>query len=104
MPPESIASMTAFYTDLTSYLTMNGPCEFTATGTLKDWSIIPSLHLINVPTLLINGKYDQAQDSCMQPFFDEIERVKWMRFAESSHSPHLEEPEEFLRVVGGFLS
>jgi L-proline amide hydrolase len=40
----------------------------------------------------------------MQPFFDGIDKVKWVTFAESSHFPHMEEPEEFLKVVGGFLS
>jgi pimeloyl-ACP methyl ester carboxylesterase len=53
--------------------------------------------------LLINGKYDEAQDSVMEPFFNSIEKVKWVRFAESSHLPQLEEPEEFLKVVGEFL-
>jgi len=52
---------------------------------------------------LINGKYDEAQDSVLQPFFDGIEKVKWVHFAESSHVPQLEEPEEFLKVVGFFL-
>jgi pimeloyl-ACP methyl ester carboxylesterase len=42
--------------------------------------------------------------STMQPFFDEIEKVRRVVFAESSHFPQLEEPEEFLNVVGGFLS
>jgi L-proline amide hydrolase len=56
-----------------------------------------------VPTLLINGKYDEAQDSVMEPFFKSIEKVKWVRFAESSHLPQLEEPGEFLNVVGRFL-
>jgi len=70
---------------------------------LKTWSIVDSVYKIIVPTLLINGKYDEAQDSVMEPFFKSIEKVKWVRFAESSHLPQLEEPEEFLKVVGGFL-
>jgi len=71
---------------------------------LKDWSVVDELHKINVPTLLLNGKYDAATDEVMQPFFDIIEKVKWVRFAESSHMPHLEELEEFLKVLGGFLT
>jgi hypothetical protein len=29
--------------------------------------------------------------------------VKWVRFSESSHTPQLEETDEFLKVVGGYL-
>jgi pimeloyl-ACP methyl ester carboxylesterase len=53
--------------------------------------------------LLINGKYDEAQDEVMEPFSKGIGNVKWVKFAESSHLPQLEETEEFLNVVGNFL-
>jgi hypothetical protein len=52
----------------------------------------------------MNGKYDGTQDSAMEPFFNGIEKVKWVRFAESSHMPYAEEPEEFVKVVDSFLS
>ena len=81
----------------------NGPSEFFITGMLKTWSIVDEVYKINVRTLLINGKYDEAQDSVMEPFFRSIEKVKWVRFGESSHLPQLEEPEEFLKVVSSFL-
>lgn len=61
------------------------------------------MHKIKVPTLLINGRYDEAQDEVVEPFFKGIEKVKWVRFAESSHMPHMEEPEEYLKVVRDFL-
>jgi len=37
------------------------------------------------------------------PFFKDIDKVKWVRFAESSHTPQLEETGEFLKVVSEFL-
>ena len=40
----------------------------------------------------------------MEPFFNSIQNVKSVRFGESSHMPHLEESEEFLKVVDDFLS
>jgi L-proline amide hydrolase len=80
----------------------NGPI-FAYAGSNKDWSLLGRIHKIKVPTLLINGKYDGAQDSVMEPFFESIEKVKWVRFAESSHFPQMEEPEEYLKVVSGFL-
>jgi pimeloyl-ACP methyl ester carboxylesterase len=71
---------------------------------MDKWSIIDRIHHINVPTLLLSGKYDGVPASNMQPFFDQIDKVKWVTFAESSHFPNLEEPDEFLKVLGGFLS
>jgi L-proline amide hydrolase len=70
---------------------------------LKDWTIIEDAHKISVPTLLLNGRYDEAQDSVMAPFFREIPHVKWVGFAGSSHMSHFEERERFMEVVGNFL-
>lgn len=103
-PPEVTASFSKLAQDPTVYHTMNGPSEFHVIGTLKGWSISDRAHRISVPTLLINGKYDEATDACVQPFADEIPNVRWERFAESSHLPHVEEEQRYLRVVGDFLS
>jgi pimeloyl-ACP methyl ester carboxylesterase len=61
------------------------------------------IHKIAVPTLLLNGRYDEAQDEVMEPFFRYIPKVKWVRFAESAHVPQFEEKELFIQVVAGFL-
>ena len=58
----------AIKADQTVYLTMNGPSEFFITGTLKDFNIVDELSKIKVPTLLVNGKYDEATDYVMEPF------------------------------------
>lgn len=76
---------------------------FKRTGPEKHWTILDKISEIKVPTLLISGKYDGVAPSTMQPFFDGIEKVKWVTFAESSHFPFMEESEEFLKVLGGFL-
>ncbi|KAI0792614.1 proline-specific peptidase [Abortiporus biennis] len=90
--------------DPTVYHTMNGPSEFHITGHLRSFDITSDLHRITVPTLLTNGRYDGAQDDVMLPFFKEISsRVKWIQFAQSSHTPHLEECERYFSVVGAFL-
>ncbi|KAL9577770.1 MAG: hypothetical protein Q9212_006154, partial [Teloschistes hypoglaucus] len=89
--------------DNTVYLTMNGPSEFHITGTLKTFDVRPDLHKINVPTFLINGRYDNASDEVCGPFWKSIPKVKWYRFAESSHLPQFEEREEFMRLVAEFL-
>jgi len=90
--------------DPTVYHVMNGPSEFSVVGTLKTWSIIDRVSAIEVPTLLINGKYDEAMDLVVQPYADQINGAKWVTFPNSSHMPHQEERSEYMNVVGDFLS
>ena len=103
-PPEVARTFAALEEDPTVYLTMNGPSEFHTIGTLKHWTIVDRLHLIQAPTLLISGKYDEATPACVQPFADRIKNVRWVKFENSSHMPHVEETERYLKVVGEFLS
>jgi L-proline amide hydrolase len=103
-PPEVARTFAALEEDPTVYLTMNGPSEFHTIGTLKHWTIVDRLHLIQAPTLLISGKYDEATPACVQPFADRIKNVRWVKFENSSHMPHVEETERYLKVVGDFLS
>ncbi|MGI8578272.1 MAG: proline iminopeptidase-family hydrolase [Nocardioidaceae bacterium] len=102
-PPEVVATYAAIEADPTVYHTMNGPNEFHVTGSLRDWSIVERANRVNVPTLLINGRYDEATTATMQPFSDHIEGARWEVFEESSHMPHVEEEERYLDIVGKFL-
>lgn len=86
------------------YLTMNGPSEFHVTGTLKKWSIVNRLGEIDVPTLLISGRYDEATPADIETVHRGISGSEWVIFENSSHMPHLEEPERYFRVLTDFLS
>lgn len=72
-------------------------------GPLKDWSVISDLPKITAPTLLLNGRYDEAQDPIMHPFFNGIARVKWYTFSGSSHMAHFEERGRYMQLVARFL-
>ena len=82
----------------------NGPSEFHIIGSLKSWSIIDRIPEITYRTLLTNGRYDEIDDNCLRPFFEKLERVKWIQFAESAHLAHWEERDWYMKVVGDFLS
>ncbi|KZP26593.1 proline-specific peptidase [Athelia psychrophila] len=103
-PDNVVKSMQDIEQDPTVYHTLNGPNDFTVVGPLKDWTIVDDIHKIKIPTLLLNGRYDGAQDFTMAPFFRDISKVKWVEFAESAHMPHVEETERYLEVVGDFLT
>jgi proline-specific peptidase len=85
------------------YLTMNGPSEFHVVGTLKDWDITPRLGGITVPTLVISGAYDEATPLIARTVHEAIPGSEWVLFEESSHMPHVEEPERFRQVVGDWM-
>ncbi|KAJ7339789.1 hypothetical protein DFH08DRAFT_915709 [Mycena albidolilacea] len=68
-----------------------------------NWSIISDAHTINVLTLLLNGRYNEACNLVFAPFFREIPCIKWVTFAESSHVLNFEEQERCMEIVGSFL-
>jgi L-proline amide hydrolase len=103
LPAEVAASFDQIEAEPTVYHTMNGPSEFHVIGSLKDWSVVDRLPGIDVPTLVVAGAHDEARPEVWQPFLDHIPDASSHVFAESSHMPHVEEPDEFRRVVGDFL-
>ncbi len=102
-PAELEATMAAIDTDPTVYHTMNGPAEFHVTGSLRNWSIVDRLPAITAPTLVISGRHDEATPTTVRPFVEQIRDSRWVLFEESSHMPHIEEPERFRSVVTEFL-
>ena len=86
------------------YHTMNGPSEFFVVGSLKDWDIMGRLKEINIPTLIVSGRYDEATPAIAGTVHDGIPNSEWVLFDESSHMPHAEEPERFVQVVDDFLT
>ncbi|TSD76597.1 alpha/beta fold hydrolase [Pseudomonas sp. KBS0710] len=103
-PAEVLRTNAAIDADPTVYHTMNGPTEFHVIGSLRNWSIIERLPRIEVPTLLISGRFDEATPATVQPFADGIRDVRWQIFEASSHMPHVEEREACMACVGAFLA
>lgn len=102
-PREFMASFYEIANDPTVYRTMNGPNEFHVVGTLKDWSVVEHCPDIAVPTLVVSGRHDEATPVTVRPYLEHIPDVRWELFEESSHQPHMEEPERFRSVLSEFL-
>ncbi|MDQ3981073.1 MAG: proline iminopeptidase-family hydrolase, partial [Actinomycetota bacterium] len=103
MPEELMRSFGALMEDNTVYSAMWGPSEFTCTGSLADWDITDRLGGIDVPTLIISGRYDEATPVVVEPIHKGIADSEWLLFENSSHTPHLEEKDAVLTAVGKFL-
>ena len=102
-PPEVDEAFAWIERDPTVYHTMNGPSEFHVVGTLKHWDITDRLGEIDTPTLLVSGRYDEATPLIVEQIHERIPGAEWVIFEESSHMPHVEEPELFLETVEAFL-
>lgn len=70
---------------------------------LHDWTIVERLKRINVPTLLISGRYDEATPTVVQPYLEQIPDIRWALFENSSHMPHVEERVACMGTVVSFL-
>jgi proline-specific peptidase len=86
-----------------AYPVMWGRNEFLLEGNLRGWDRRPDLARLRVPTLVTCGRYDKFVPACAQELHEAIPGSQLHVFGDSSHMSHLEETEEFLAAVGGFL-
>lgn len=85
------------------YMTMWGPSEFCPTGNLKTFDYTPHLHEINVPSLFVCGRYDEATPEATGYYQSLVPNSELHVFENSSHYGYLEETEEYVQVIRGFL-
>jgi proline-specific peptidase len=85
------------------YTTMNGPSEFTVTGTLKTWDISGRLPEITVPTLLVGGRHDECRPAHLEEMHRRIGGSRLAIIEDASHLCFAERPQEFSDLVNSFL-
>lgn len=85
------------------YYTMNGPNEFSIIGNIRYWDVSDKLQKINVPFLILTGKYDEVSPKVARDMHKLIKNSKIHIFKNSSHLPFWEEKENFKAVVERFL-
>jgi pimeloyl-ACP methyl ester carboxylesterase len=85
------------------YDAMWGPNEWTMTGALAGWDVRPRLAELSMPTLILRGAHDLCTPAISKTLAEGIPHAREVVFAESSHTPVLEETERYLRTVRDFL-
>lgn len=80
-----------------------GPREFQPTGILKDYDITDKIHNIDVPTLILAGRFDEATPEAAEYFQSLIPNSEVKIFEKSAHMPHWTEREEYISIVRAFL-
>ncbi|WP_411719972.1 proline iminopeptidase-family hydrolase [Mycetocola sp.] len=85
------------------YERMQGPNEFVITGIHKDYDLTDRLGGLTIPTLFVCGRYDETRPEDTELYQSLVAGSELAIFEESSHLPHLEEPERYTQVLREFL-
>jgi proline iminopeptidase len=85
------------------YNTMNGPSEFTVTGTLKTWDIMDRLSEIRTRALLVGGRYDECRPAHLEEMHRRIAGSELAIIEDASHLCFAEQPAQFNALVNSFL-
>jgi len=86
------------------YETMWGPCEFIATGTLKDLDLVHMLDDIEVPTLFVTGEFDEASPSTVRYFQSLTPGSKFELIEGAGHATMHDNLPQNLQVIRDFLN
>jgi proline iminopeptidase len=85
------------------YNYMQGPSEFTITGTLKKYDATPFLKSVKVPVLFTVGEFDEANPATVKHHSEMTPGAKYAVIPGSAHIVQWDNPEETNRVVREFL-
>jgi proline iminopeptidase len=85
------------------YNYMQGPSEFTITGTLKDYNSTSLLPQIKIPTLFTVGEFDEVGPELVKGFAAMTPGAKFVQLAASAHLTPWDAHDENVRVVREFL-
>lgn len=85
------------------YVYMQGPSEFTITGTLKDWSALGWLPSITVPTLFTVGEFDEVGPELVRQHAALIPGARYELLAGAAHLTPWDARDANVQVVRDFL-
>lgn len=101
--PEDVKRSLEFGNQRKVYNKMNGPNEFTITGTIKDWDVSQKIHSIKIPTLITVGQYDEVTPVVAQEIHKEIQGSILKIFKDCSHLTMWEDRSGYNDVLAGFI-
>lgn len=85
------------------YSYMQGPSEFTITGTLKGYDRTPDLGKIQVPTLFMGGEFDEAPPATIEYYHEITPGSEMLVIPGAAHFTTQDKPEDTVAGVRAFL-
>ena len=86
-----------------SYLVGWGPNEYTPTGTLKDFNVIPQLPSIREPALVISGGNDLSTPYIAKTMYDGIPNSRWELFQYAKHMCYIDDLPRYSALLKEWL-
>jgi len=86
------------------YTYMNGPSEFTFTGTLQHYDATSRLQTIRIPSLFICGKYDEARPETTEYYAGLVPNSKFVIIEDAAHMTMQDNPEQDIKEIRIFLN
>jgi proline iminopeptidase len=86
------------------YVHMNGPSEFTFTGTLQYYDATDRLPGIKIPSLFICGEYDEARPETTKYYADLVPGSKFVVIKNAAHMTMQDNPEQDIKEITSFLN
>ncbi|KAJ8502942.1 hypothetical protein ONZ45_g11303 [Pleurotus djamor] len=102
-PKEFLDTMKVTLDNPMVFATMVGPSIYNLSGNIVSWSIVDKLPNVRCPTLIISSPHDVVHSVAILPWFQRINKVKWVELQDSTHMPMFEEPERYFEVLVEFL-
>lgn len=85
------------------YMYMQGPSEFTITGTFKDYDVTPFLPQIAVPTLFTVGEFDEVGPALIKRFADKVPGARYAVMPGAAHVTTWDARDAMTKAVRDFL-
>ena len=85
------------------YTTMDGPSEFSVTGTLRDYDGRPFLKELSLPVLYTCGQYDEALPRTVASFAAETPGAEMQIFANAAHCTAEDDSASYVPAIRAFL-
>jgi len=85
------------------YNQMWGPSEFAPTGSLKNFDLTNRLAEINVPVLIISGRFDETTPESAEYFKSKFKNAIVVIMENSAHMSHWTDRDKFMKTARAFL-
>jgi len=85
------------------YMYMQGPSEFTITGTFKDYNVTSFLPQITVPTLFTVGEFDEVGPELIKSFADKVPGARYAIMPGAAHITTWDARDAMNKAVRDFL-
>ena len=86
------------------YVHMNGPSEFTFTGTMQHYDATERLHNIKIPSLFICGEYDEARPETTNYYASLVTDSKFVVIKDAAHMTMQDNAAQDIREISAFIN